>query len=77
MDKDFIESFQNLTSLENVTYFYHVTNHNPVDILNEGLYMIGSKIYETAIEIPKEFIEQPIEYSLNERGNIDIDKMLQ
>ena len=70
MNKDFIEDFQNLVSLDDVTYYYHVTNVNPEDILNYGLYMVGNKIYETAIEIPNEFIDNPIEYVLNERGNI-------
>ena len=70
MDNDFIEQFQTLTSLDDVIYYYHVTNLNPLDILNEGLYMIGNNIYETAIEIPEEFKENPIEYALNERGNI-------
>lgn len=74
MDNDFVSQFQELISLEDVTYFYHVTNLNPEDILNEGLYMLGSKIYETAIEIPKEFIENPIEYAQNERGDIGYRK---
>jgi hypothetical protein len=65
-----VEQFQNLTSLEDVKYFYHVTNLNPLNILNEGLYLIGNNIYETAIEIPDEFKENPIEYALKERGNI-------
>lgn len=70
MNNDFVEEFNNLISLEDVTYYYHVTNLNPEDILNEGLYMIGSKIYETAIIIPDEFKENPIDYALGERGTI-------
>lgn len=70
MERDFCEQFRDLTSLTDVIYYYHVTNADPEKILNEGLYMVGSNIYETAIEIPEEFRENPLEYALNERGSI-------
>lgn len=70
MESDFCEQFRYLTSLTDVIYYYHVTNVDPEKILSEGLYMVGSNIYETANEIPEEFRENPLEYALNERGII-------
>ena len=70
MDNILAEQFKQLTNLTEVTYYYHVTNNNPEDILNDGLYMVGSNIYETAIEIPEEFRENPAQYALGERGNL-------
>ena len=69
MNENFIETFNEITSLEGVRYFYHVTDNNPNNILEEGLYMVDKNIYTTAIEIPEEFKKDPIDYSLGERGS--------
>lgn len=69
MNDDFIEIFKEITSLEGIKYFYHVTDKNPDDILEEGLYMVDEKIYTTAIEIPEEFKNDPVNYSKAQRGN--------
>lgn len=69
MSELFIETFKEITSLNGVRYFYHVTDKDPNDILNEGLYMVNKSIYQTAIELPEEFKNDPINYSLNERGS--------
>lgn len=68
MDGMFLEKLSEALSLKNVKYYYHVTNQDPELIMSEGLFMVGSKIEETAIEIPKEFKENPIEYCEGEKG---------
>ena len=47
MNENFIETFNEITSLEGVRYFYHVTDNNPNNILEEGLYMVDKNIYTT------------------------------
>ena len=69
MYQEFIEKFKNSVSLDGVTYYYHVTDINPKRILEEGLFMMDDKIYKTAIQIPKEFIDDPITYCEGEKGN--------
>ena len=68
MNSDFLDKINEALSLKNVKYYYHVTNQDPELIINEGLFMVGSKIEETAIEIPKEFKENPIDYCEGEKG---------
>lgn len=68
MDGMFLEKLSEALSLENVKYYYHVTNQDSELIMNEGLFMVGNRIEETAIEIPKEFKENPIEYCEGEKG---------
>ena len=61
--------FRELISLDDMRYFYHVTNQNADDICNEGLYLIENRLDSTTIEIPQEFIDDPINYCLQENGN--------
>lgn len=61
--------FRELISLDDMRYFYHVTNQNADDICNEGLYLVENRLDSTTIEIPQEFIDDPINYCLQENGN--------
>ena len=65
---DFEEKFNDLTSIEGVRYFYHITPENAEDICEEGLYLIEDRLSSTTIEIPEEFKSDPIEYALECRG---------
>ena len=62
------EKLDDLRNIENMDYYYHVTNNNCDNILEDGLYMVEDKIYTTAIPIPDEFWNNPIEYAINEQG---------
>ena len=68
MEAEFLDKINEALSLENVKYYYHVTNQDPELIMDEGLFMVGDKIEQTAIEIPKEFKENPITYCEGEKG---------
>lgn len=65
----FEDVFRELVSLDDMRYFYHVTNQNGDDICNEGLYLVENRLDSTTIEIPQEFIDDPINYCLQENGN--------
>lgn len=65
---DFEERFRSLISLDGIRYFYHITPANPEDICEDGLYLLENRLSSTTIEIPEEFIKDPIEYALECRG---------
>lgn len=66
---EFDKRFKDVTSLDGVRYFYHVTDRDADIILEDGLYLVENDIFTTAIEINDEFKENPTKYTLNERGN--------
>ena len=68
LNPNFVDTFNELTSLDDVRYLYHVTNVDPNLILEEGLFLQENDIFTTTIEIPKEFFNDPIQYCLDERG---------
>ena len=68
MNEDFLEKISEALSLDNVKYYYHVTNQEPKLIMDEGLFMVGNRIEETAIEIPEKFRNNPIQYYEGEKG---------
>lgn len=52
---------------ENNKYFYHITGRGFADeIIEEGLYLEDSNLNSTTIEIPKEMIDDPINYCESE-----------
>lgn len=53
---------------EDIRYFYHVTNTDCNEILENGLYMVEKELYTTMIELPDEFYKDPISYSKGEKG---------
>lgn len=61
--------FNELMNIENMIYFYHVTNKSGYDFINDGLFMIDKDIHKTMIEIPNEFKNNPLKYSLEEKGD--------
>ena len=63
------EKFDEVTSLEDIKYFYHVTNMNPNTICQQGLFLVENQLSSTTIEIPQEFKDDPAEYCTQERGN--------
>lgn|SRR5574344_1223129 len=65
---DFVEQFNNLTGLEDVSYFYHVTPNDANEICDEGLFLVEKRLSSTTIEMPQEFKDDPIEFCLHERG---------
>lgn len=65
---NFIETFNELLSIDNTRYFYHVTNQNPDYILQQGLFLFENRLSSTTIEIPEEFKKDPINYCLQEKG---------
>lgn len=66
---NFEEIFSELTSLEGIQYFYHVTNANADYICEQGLFLQEKRLSSTTIEIPEEFKEDPINYCLQEKGD--------
>ena len=68
MKEESINSFNELMNLDDMIYYYHVTNSDVDSILQNGLYMVEDKIYTTAIEVPIELKNNPIEYANNEQG---------
>lgn len=64
----FENEFRELVSLDGIRYFYHITNKNGDDICEEGLYLVEKRLLSTTIEIPQEFIDNPIDYCLQENG---------
>lgn len=66
---DFENTFAELTSLEGIRYFYHVTNVNADNICEQGLFLQEKRLSSTTIEIPEEFKEDPITYCLQEKGD--------
>ncbi|NLC48664.1 MAG: hypothetical protein GX758_04825 [Tenericutes bacterium] len=66
---EFEEQFRELVGLEDVSYFYHVTPEDPEQICEEGLFLLENRLSSTTIEIPQEFIDDPITFSLGERGD--------
>ena len=40
---------------KDIRYFYHVTNTDCNEILENGLYMVEKELYTTMIELPDEF----------------------
>ncbi|HPE14229.1 MAG TPA: hypothetical protein PLT65_00120 [Bacilli bacterium] len=66
---NFEENIRNLTSLDGVRYFYHITPNNAEDIINEGLFLKENRLSSTTIELPDEFYDDPISYCLGERGH--------
>ena len=65
---DFENDFRELISLDGIKYFYHVTNQDGNEICNDGLYLAENRLSSTTIEIPQEFIDDPINYCLQENG---------
>ena len=65
---NFENEFRELVSLDGMRYFYHVTNQNGDEICNDGLYLVDKRLDSTTIEIPQEFIDDPINYCLQENG---------
>lgn len=65
---DFEEKFKELVSLEDIMYYYHITPNNADEICEDGLYLLENRLSSTTIKIPEEFIKDPIEYALHERG---------
>ncbi len=65
---NFEDEFRELVSLDGMRYFYHVTNQDADKICNEGLYLVENRLDSTTIEIPQEFINDPINYCLQENG---------
>lgn len=65
---NFEDEFRELVSLDGMRYFYHVTNQNGDEICNDGLYLVDKRLDSTTIEIPQEFIDDPINYCLQENG---------
>ena len=65
---EFEEQFKELVSLEDVSYFYHITPEDADQICEEGLFLIENRLSSTTIEIPQEFIDDPISFCLAERG---------
>ena len=65
---NFEDEFRELVSLDGMRYFYHVTNQDGDEICNEGLYLVENRLDSTTIEIPQEFIDDPINYCLQENG---------
>ena len=53
---------------KDIRYFYHVTNTDCNEILENGLYMVEKELYTTMIELPDEFYKDPISYSKGEKG---------
>jgi len=66
--EDFINDFNELLSLEDTRYFYHVTPNDPDEICDKGLFLVENRLSSTTIEIPDEFRTDPVNYALNERG---------
>lgn len=69
MYEEFIEKFRELISLEDVTYLYHVTNMDADKICEQGLFLLENRLSSTTIEIPQEFIDNPVNYCLQENGD--------
>ena len=65
---NFENVFRELIDLDGMKYFYHVTNQDGDEICNDGLYLTENRLSSTTIEIPQEFIEDPINYCLQENG---------
>lgn len=65
-EEEFNDRFNELTNLEDIIYYYHITNENVENILENGLYMVEDKIYTTAIEIDNDFKSNPLEYAEKE-----------
>lgn len=63
------EKFDEITSLEDIKYFYHVTNMDPSKICAQGLFLVENRLSSTTIEVPQEFKDNPVEYCTQERGN--------
>ncbi len=63
-----IDVLNDLLNQDDIIFYYHVTNKNPENIISEGFYMIDRELYKTMIELPEEFILDPLDYSVNERG---------
>ena len=52
---------------EEFDYYYHITGRGfGNDAINEGLYLEEPDLKTTMIKLPKEMIEDPIEYCANE-----------
>ena len=68
MNEELTNKINELKNMGDMHYYYHVTNKNCDSILENGLYMVEDKIYTTAISIPDEFWNNPIEFAKNEQG---------
>ena len=62
-----LEKLMNSLDFENNRYFYHITGQGFGDeIIEEGLALEERDLRTTTIEIPKEMIDNPIEYCESE-----------
>lgn len=65
-----LEELINSLDFQNNRYFYHITGQGFGDeIIEEGLALEESDLRTTTIEIPKEMIDNPIEYCQSEYSN--------